>query len=254
MVENWDHLGRSLERLHVLLETRAKEEDWQQVLNEEPALVALGLPVKIPVDDVLPLARPAKTEPDIVLWPRESGTSKVYGIVELKGAAEPMVTVTRKTIVQLARGATTAKAQAIQNGKALSRRARRHPRARQLLASNPYLFAIVGHSEDTWAKLSTPKLVKKARKLLSGRVKLLHYDEFVRQIELRLDLEAGLRKTEFAELTQGRVAAAAEGASDRPAACARITTILEGAYVGDPEVDDPVALRARECLRASRWA
>lgn len=153
-----------------LLSQQAKEPVWQQFFTEHPYILSRSLPFRLEPQDIIPLARPGRTEPDFIFYPKELSTLPFYGLIELKRPDSKIVTLTRAKVAILSRDAATAIQQAIFYDSSVKKSANI-----LFLGNNSHIFVIMGMTSELQAKLDS-SLREMILSNLPKNVQIIPYD------------------------------------------------------------------------------
>ena len=169
----------------LLQEYDTRELMWQHLFTECPYILSMSLPLKLLPQDIQPLGRPGRSEPDFIFYPQHNPeTHQSYGVIELKTPQSTILTTTRKNLITLSRSASTAVAQA--------RRYLRHLESRILVerrddvlfvGNNLHVFIIMGLTQELRKKLIVEMLHDDLRSLLPDNFLILPYDQLYHLFE-----------------------------------------------------------------------
>ena len=67
-------LHQARDEFRGLLARQTKASQWQKFFTENPYVLSMSLPLKLDPGDIVPLARPGRTEPDFVFYPRDGAS------------------------------------------------------------------------------------------------------------------------------------------------------------------------------------
>jgi hypothetical protein len=178
-------LSEARERFAALLtETDTSEARCQELFAECPYILSMGLPITLLPQDIRPLGRPGRTEPDFIFFPNHKPRiHQSYGVIELKTPQSQIVSSPRRNTLILTRCAETARSQArtylsqfrtdgseghqeyiVSNEDAL------------FLGNNLHVFIIMGLTNELREKLVSAVLRRQWQDLLQGGFNLLTYD------------------------------------------------------------------------------
>lgn len=163
-----------------LLSQRTKEPVWQQFFTEHPYILSRSLPFRLEPQDIIPLARPGRTEPDFIFYPKELSTLPFYGLIELKRPDSKIVTLTRANVAILSRDAETAIQQAISYDSSVKKSANI-----LFLGNNSHIFVIMGMTSELQAKLDSSRR-EMILSNLPKNVQILPYDYLLASFEKTL--------------------------------------------------------------------
>src|SRR5438876_2370 len=107
-----ERLRDARERFGLLLQRRTRESDWQKLFAECPYILSGALPLRLAADQIRPMGRPGRSEPDFIWFPRPDRGPSTVGFIELKRPDSRILSVVRKDTVVLSRDAATAISQA----------------------------------------------------------------------------------------------------------------------------------------------
>src|SRR4051812_17734462 len=146
-------LNEARARLRSLLATSASESEFQALFSACPYVLSQSLPLRLSPSDYQPLARPGKSDPDFIFYPRAPGPVHSFGVIELKRPDTTLLTVPRRNVVLLSRDAATAVAQAQRYCRELEARLATWLTSNMIIGSNSYTFVIAGMSDELVRKL-----------------------------------------------------------------------------------------------------
>lgn len=179
-------LRDSRERFAALLEEpETTEATWQRFFGECPYVLANALPLELLPQDIVPLGRPGRAEPDLIFYPRHTPPRHPsYGVIELKRLEHKIFTKQRSNVFTLSRNAATAVGQGrkylseLEEGKIVK------PRTDVLfLGTSAYVFIIMGLSTELQRTLVTELLGAELQSLLPPSFQILPYDYLFRMFE-----------------------------------------------------------------------
>lgn len=163
----------------LLQEYDTRELMWQQLFSECPYILSMSLPLKLLPQDIQPLGRPGRSEPDFIFYPRHTPkTHQSYGVIELKTPQSRILTTPRKNLITLSRSASTAVIQAksylrnLESGVLVKRRD-----DVLFVGNNLHVFIIMGLTQELRNKLIGEMLHDDLRSLLPDNFLILPYDQ-----------------------------------------------------------------------------
>lgn len=165
-----------------LLTQHTKEPEWQQFFTQHPYVLSLSLPLRLEPQDIIPLARPGKTEPDFIFYPRKIAQPPFYGAIEIKRADSKIVTVTRSNVAILSRDAETA----IEQAKFYNENIRTSIMKRDnilFLGNDSYIFVVMGMTSELTTKLSDSFFQEMIQSKLPRNLQILPYDYLYKRFE-----------------------------------------------------------------------
>lgn len=167
-----------------LLTQQTNEPEWQEFFTVHPYVLSLSLPLRLEPQDIIPLARPGKTEPDFIFYPKELTPPPFYGLIELKRPDSKIVTLTRANVAILSRDAMTA----IEQAKSYDSTVRPAIMKRAnilFLGNNSYIFVIMGMTSELKSKLDN-SLLDMIQSNLPQNLQILPYDHLLERFEQTL--------------------------------------------------------------------
>lgn len=173
----------ALDHLDDLIQRRAPEAEFQRLFSERPKILSASLPLRLTPDEIVPLGRPGRSEPDFAFYPRDRGQSGLYGVVELKRPSTRILAMPRKGIVRLSGDAQTAVAQATAYSTALSEQL--HEDA-IILGTSMFNFVVLGLSTELANALAADLFDQQLRGLLPPSCQLIPYDQLRDRYEASL--------------------------------------------------------------------
>lgn len=179
-------LHEARERFRELLAASAPESEFQALFAGCPYVLSESLPLRLNPADYQPLARPGKSEPDFIFYPRAPQRVHSFGVIELKRPDTTLLTVPRKDVVLLSRDAATAVAQGQQYCRALEAELATWLTSNVIIGSNAYAFIIAGMSDELVRKLGSGAILKQVQELLPAGAQIIPYDELLRRFESTL--------------------------------------------------------------------
>jgi hypothetical protein len=170
-----------------LLESPTLEADWHRFFAANPFVLSMALPLRLAPDDVVPLGRPGRTEPDFVLFPQDTKPIPYYGVVELKKPTSEIVRIPRANVAILSRDAETAIQQACRycEDKQLYLPALLDE-APFILGNREHMFIVMRMSREVGSKLATSVYRDMIQKRLPSNLQLIPYDSLLKSFESQL--------------------------------------------------------------------
>lgn len=162
---------------------RAKEADFQKLFAEYPRILSEALPLQLSPDQIEPLGRPGRTEPDFVIHPDQNSLTGSYGVIELKRPQSQILLTPRKQLIALTSDAQTAIRQCafyraehfietVSGGEAF------------FLGNSFFSFVIMGLSDELRDKVTSEILRKQLADLIPDRaLQIIPYDSLLRQFD-----------------------------------------------------------------------
>lgn len=172
----------------LLREPNTKEIMWQQLFTECPYILSMGLPLKLLPQDIQPLARPGRSEPDFIFYPQHTPRiHHCYGVIELKTPQSNILITPRKNLITLSSSASTAVAQANTYLKHLNSGVLVQRQDDVLfIGTNLYVFIIMGLTQELRNKLVAEMLHEDLRSLLPDNFMILPYDSLYSLFEANI--------------------------------------------------------------------
>jgi hypothetical protein len=163
---------------HLLSFPNTKEVVWQKFFAEHPYVLSTALPIKLLPEDIVPLGRPGRSEPDLIFYPhKQPPRHPSYGVIELKRPDHRMLTQPRTNVVTLSATATAALAQGQQYLADLEQGSLLKLDERVLfVGTSAYVFIIMGLSGELQKVLVNAVLGRAFRSLLPPNFRILPYD------------------------------------------------------------------------------
>jgi hypothetical protein len=175
------------DRFQALLQDRATpESQWQCLFAECPFIFSESLPVRIHEDDIRPLARLGRAEPDFLFFPKHPGPLASYGVIELKRADTRLIRIPRKDVLSLSSDANDALAQARKYAIELKATPIVRPDELMVLGNDMHIFVIAGMSEEIAAKVTNEILRTQYEGLLPANCRIVPFDALFRAFESRI--------------------------------------------------------------------
>jgi hypothetical protein len=176
------------EEFHELLARRTREEEWQTFFGEHPHILSMSLPLALRPDDIVPMGRPGRAEPDFVFYPKDTEPVPFYGVVELKRPDSRIVSVTRSNVAVLTREAETAVEQAQMYAQQLGRKLLTPTRAMLCIGNEQYCFVVMGLSRELATKLGDEVLRDRIAGKLPLNLQLMPYDTLLDRFQSQIDI------------------------------------------------------------------
>jgi len=186
--QTFKELQEARDHFASLLRGPSTEAAFQELFSRCPYVLSRALPLRLEPTDIQPLARPGKSDPDFIFYPRSSGPLGSFGVIELKRPDTTLITKPRKGVVLLSRDVSTAVAQAQRYSREL--RAKLAPRltSNLILGANDYVFIVAGLSDELVTKLTPGMLHETLESLLPTRCQIIPYDQLFERFESSLHL------------------------------------------------------------------
>ena len=181
-----DSFRKARATFSALLNRQTKESEWQRFFSEYPYVLSEALPVHIEPNDIRPLAKPGKSEPDLGFYPEPNRIPFVYGVIELKRPDTPILSKPRENIITLSNSAATALAQAKFYAKQLERQLMHHKYRMLSVGNELHVFLILGMSDEIATKVTSQILSEQFNHLLPAGFRLLPFDTLFRAFESRI--------------------------------------------------------------------
>lgn len=165
-----------------LLTQQTNEPEWQEFFTIHPYVFSLSLPLRLEPHDIIPLARPGKSEPDFIFYPRKLTPPPFYGVIEIKRPDSKIVTISRSNIAILSRDAETA----IEQAEFYSGTVRDAIMKRDkilFLGNESYIFVIMGLTSELESKLDNSFLQNIIQRKLPHNLQILPYDYLLKRFE-----------------------------------------------------------------------
>ncbi|MFL6315077.1 MAG: Shedu anti-phage system protein SduA domain-containing protein [Terriglobales bacterium] len=180
-------LRRTRDEFRNMLEERTKETQWQNFFSDNPFVLSMSLPLRLTPQDIVPMGRPGRAEPDFVFYSKNLEPLPTYGVIEIKRPDSAIITVTRSNAAILSRDAETAIQQATDYS--LSQQ-KNQLQAKQesvlILGNQAHLFVIMGMSTELGRKLSLELYKEMIEKRLPPNLRLIPYDTLLRGFEAQV--------------------------------------------------------------------
>ena len=171
-------LRRARERFRDLLSSRTTERDWQQFFAENPCVFARSLPLRLSEREIIPVARPGRSDPDFIFYQRSGSLLSAYGVIEIKQPHTRVLTQPRRDIVILSREADTAIRQSQRYAQSLIL-----PEQSVILGSAMHLFVIMGLSSELLQMFAADLSRSRLASLVPLGCQIVPYDELLRRFE-----------------------------------------------------------------------
>lgn len=169
-------LQRSRDEFRSLLELRSAEAQWQKFFSEHPYVLSMSLPLRLTPEEIVPLGRPGRQEPDFVFFAQGYAPLPTYGVIELKKPDSKIVTVTRSNAAILSRDAETAMIQATEYARTHPFQLHAKPDSILALGNDAHLFVIMGMSSELSRKLGLELYRELVEKRLPRNLRIIPYD------------------------------------------------------------------------------
>lgn len=179
-------LRNAREQFASLLQRSAVESDFQALFSRCPYVLSRALPLRLHPVDFHPLARPGRSDPDFIFYPRSEKPIWSFGVIELKRPDTTLLTIPRKNVALLSRDAATAIAQAQQYCRTLRSDLSQRLTSNLIIGATDYIFVIAGLSDELAKKLTPSMLQETLDGLLPPRCQIIPYDELLRRFESTL--------------------------------------------------------------------
>ena len=175
------------DRFRALLASRTKESEWQRFFSKHPYILSMSFPLKLQPNDILPLGRPGKAEPDFVFYPQDKNPVPFYGVIEMKRPDSKILTVTLSNVVLLSSDAETAIEQAKFYARAHGSLLPSHGADKLLFLGNrAHLFVIMGLSQELITKLGIELYKEIIERKFPDNIQLIPYDVLLQLFELNV--------------------------------------------------------------------
>lgn len=182
-----DHILReardSFERL---LCEKTTEQQWQSFFSNHPYIFSLSLPFRLMPNDIIPLGRPGKSEPDFIFYPHRHSPVPYYGVIEIKKPDTKIVTVSRANVAVLSRDAATAVNQAQAYSELVKTSFIKCIDEFLCLGNKSHLFIIMGMTKELSLKLGNESLFEMVQNNIPKNMQIIPYDELLRRFESEL--------------------------------------------------------------------
>lgn len=211
-------LREARDRFRALLQDRnTPEREWQHLFADCPAIFSSSLPVRIHEDDIRPLARPGRAEPDFLFFPKRPSPLSSFGVIELKRADTRLIRIPRRDVLSLSPDATDAIAQARKYAMEFKAKVIVRPDELLVIGNEMHVFVIAGMSDEIASKVGNEILRAQFANLLPGNCRIIPFDTLLASFESRITPAVHLLNT---WLPQSR------------ATLARFLSEIESAYQG----------------------
>jgi hypothetical protein len=180
-----DHkqLRDARDEFYKLIEIKANESCFQELFAECPFILSRSLPLRLIPSDIIPLARPGKSEPDFIFYPQHQFYYPVFGVIELKRPDAPILKIKRKNIILLTEDARVAVSQCVEYSRNLKFELGFNFHNMLLLGNPTYNFVIMGMADDLIKKIKSEIFHRQIEEQLPGECKLIPYDVLLRQYQ-----------------------------------------------------------------------
>lgn len=172
-----------------LLDRNTTERQWQQFFAMYPFVFSLSLPLRLDPQDIVPLGRPGRSEPDFIFFPHAERFPSFYGVIELKRPRSKIMTAVRSNLAIPSRDAATAIEQA-----------RLYARSIPMLAAigkdegslflghtgSAFLFVIMGMNAELAQTLAGELYREHLARQLPENLRLIPYDDLLERFEARV--------------------------------------------------------------------
>ncbi len=169
-----------------LLRSPTKETDWQTFFSSYPYVLSTTLPLSLRPDDIRPLARPGRSEPDFIFYRDDSEVVPTYGVVELKRPTSMIITRPRRDVAILTRDARTAVEQGRSYGMRLGAVLAERRRSVLFLGNSSHIFVIMGLQRELTDKLGNEVLRQSLEGQLPPNLQLFPYDTLLQMFEAEI--------------------------------------------------------------------
>lgn len=169
-------LREARDRLEDLIERQAEERSFQELFSQCPYIISEALPVRVAPTDIVPMARPGKSEPDFIFFPKSRDSFGEFGVIEIKRPDSTIATVTRKNIVTLSRDAETAISQCQYFLHNLDPTVLAKPKESLMLGMKGNIFVIMGLSEQLYQIFLDDLMRQQLERRIPDNCRLLPYD------------------------------------------------------------------------------
>jgi hypothetical protein len=171
----------------LLDEAESTEDAWQRFFAANPFVLSMSLPLRLRPEDIVPLGRRGRTEPDFVFYPRHLDPAPFYGVIELKRPSTRIATRVRVNTAVLSRDAATAIGQA----EAYAQRLTDHiphlsPTMPLFVGNRLHAFVILGLSEELSTKLGVDLTLSSIAGGLPPGFQLIPFDTLLQMFESEL--------------------------------------------------------------------
>jgi len=136
-------LRRTRDEFRAMLEQRTEEAQWQKFFSDNPYVLSMSFPLRLAPEDIVPMARPGRTEPDFVFYGKKLEPIPIYGVIEIKKPHSRIITLTRSNVAILSRDAATAVQQVIDYSKHQKNHLKPKQESILFLGNQQYLFVIM---------------------------------------------------------------------------------------------------------------
>lgn len=180
-------LREAQDRFRALLQDRnTPERQWQKLFADCPFIFSSSLPVRIHEDDIHPLARPGRAEPDFIFFPKQPSPLSTFGVIELKRADTRLIRIPRRNVLSLSSNATDAIAQAQKY--AMEFEAKMIIRSDELLVigNAMHVFVIAGMSDEIAGRVNNDILRAQFANLLPSNCRIIPFDTLLAAFESRI--------------------------------------------------------------------
>ncbi len=174
--------GAALRHFERLLAKHSSEVEFQRLFARYPRILSLSLPLRLQPTNLMPLARPGRSEPDFLISPDERGAFG-WGVIELKRPDQRIFSLrARKGLIVLSRTAAIAVAQTQQYLRGVSSLEQPHGAAIESLqhslvvGNSRYAFVIMGLSDEVLQATATDVLHQQIEGLLPANCQIIPYD------------------------------------------------------------------------------
>ena len=165
-----------------LLTQQTTEPEWQEFFTVHPYVFSLSLPLRLEPQGIIPLARPGKSEPDFIFYPKKLTPPPFYGVIEIKRPDSKIVTISRSNIAILTRDTETAIEQAKFYGGTVREAIMKSDKI-LFLGNELYMFVIMGLTSELNSKLHNGFLHDMIQPKLPHNLQILPYDYLLKRFE-----------------------------------------------------------------------
>jgi hypothetical protein len=180
-------LRRARDEFRDMLDRPTNEPQWQKFFAANPYVLSMALPLRVAPQEIIPLGRPGRAEPDFIFFPKDPQPIPTYGVIELKRPDSKIIAVTRSNVAVLTRDADTAIQQARMYASARPEFLLNEKRETLLmLGLQPHLFVIMGMSAELGSKLGSQLYRDMIEKRLPRNLRLIPFDALLREFEIQV--------------------------------------------------------------------
>ena len=177
-------LRTARDRFRALLQQQSTpEREWQRLFADCPFIFSLSLPLRIHQDDIHPLARPGRAEPDFLIFPKQARSLSTYGVVELKRPDTKLIRIPRRDVLSLSANVSDAISQAKKYAMEVKGNVLLRSDELLVIGNNLHVFVIAGMSHEIAAKVTSDLLQAQFENLLPGNCRIIPYDTLLSAFE-----------------------------------------------------------------------